>query len=60
MIRVCRYEDRLQRIVNERLGAELDVLMANAGKHCNLRVHLLVLARLRDDAALDVAEEPAT
>jgi hypothetical protein len=52
-------EDRLQVIVIESLAAELNELVADVRENCCLAVDLFILANFRNDAALDVAEQPS-
>ena len=50
-------ENGLQLVVIEGLVAKFNVLVADVGEHGRLRVQVIVLARLRHDASLDVAKK---
>ena len=54
---VRRDEKRLQFIVLEGLGPELDILVTDIRKDGGLRVDLIILACLSNDASLNVAEQ---
>ena len=49
-------EYSLELIVVKCFLAEFDVLVADVGKDCRLRMEVIILSSLGDDAALDVAE----
>ena len=47
----------MKRVVPESLSAKFDILVADVRKDCRLRMNFVVFTNLRDNTALNVAEE---
>jgi len=52
-------EKRLQRVVVEGFVAEFDILVADVGKHCGMRMQVLVETGFRHYATFNVAKKTA-